>query len=131
VIDLGGEAISSSEYSHLGRVTEFRYSRDIGRVFRRHLPVSHLKQLAAHRSHWLPSNRALVFVDNHDNQRGHGAGARLYIAHCSCLFWYLSRTASDSMSGAAFLREVHYNTVVVIGWRWGHSPHPCQLCSST
>lgn len=23
---------------------------------------------------FMPSNRALVFVDNHDNQRGHGAG---------------------------------------------------------
>ena len=22
----------------------------------------------------MPSDRALVFVDNHDNQRGHGAG---------------------------------------------------------
>lgn len=23
---------------------------------------------------FMPSDRALVFVDNHDNQRGHGAG---------------------------------------------------------
>jgi alpha-amylase len=33
VIDLGGEGISKNEYLHLGTVTEFRYSADIGRVF--------------------------------------------------------------------------------------------------
>lgn len=33
VIDLGGEAISKDEYTHLGTVTEFRYSAEIGRVF--------------------------------------------------------------------------------------------------
>ena len=27
----------------------------------------------------LPSNDALVFVDNHDNQRGHGAGGELIL----------------------------------------------------
>ena len=34
VIDLGGEAISKDQYLHLGTVTEFRYSAEIGRVFR-------------------------------------------------------------------------------------------------
>ena len=75
VIDLGGEAISSSEYTHLGRITEFRYSRDVGRAFGRHFPLSLLSQFASQSWHWLPSDRALVFVDNHDNQRGHGAGS--------------------------------------------------------
>ncbi|MEQ2305418.1 hypothetical protein AMECASPLE_037607 [Ameca splendens] len=35
VIDLGGEAISSSEYVHLGRVTEFKYGAKLGNVFRK------------------------------------------------------------------------------------------------
>lgn len=35
VIDLGGESISSHEYSHLARVTEFKYSAKLGTVFRR------------------------------------------------------------------------------------------------
>lgn len=28
---------------------------------------------------FMPSDRALVFVDNHDNQRGHGAGEHLFL----------------------------------------------------
>ncbi|XP_055312392.1 alpha-amylase 2-like [Sitodiplosis mosellana] len=73
VIDLGGEGISCHEYTPLGAITEFRFSAHIGRVFRSHIPM-----------HWLRSwgvgwgfvdhQDALVFVDNHDNQRGHGAG---------------------------------------------------------
>ena len=35
VIDLGGEAIGSNEYVGMGRVTEFKFSRDIGNVFRK------------------------------------------------------------------------------------------------
>jgi len=74
VIDLGGEAIGSGEYTHLGRVTEFRYSRDIGRAFRGLTSLAALNQFPPWSWQWLPSDRALVFVDNHDNQRGHGAG---------------------------------------------------------
>ncbi|KAG5666576.1 hypothetical protein PVAND_014594 [Polypedilum vanderplanki] len=73
VIDLGGEAISKNEYTHLGTVTEFRYSAEIGRVFNgRDL----LKYLYNFGTAWgfLQSDYALTFVDNHDNQRGHGAG---------------------------------------------------------
>jgi len=33
VIDLGGEAITRDEYLHLGTITEFRFSAEIGRVF--------------------------------------------------------------------------------------------------
>lgn len=36
VIDLGGEGISKYEYTGLGAVTEFRYSAEIGRLFRRY-----------------------------------------------------------------------------------------------
>uniref|UniRef100_A0A4W5Q6X9 Alpha-amylase n=1 Tax=Hucho hucho TaxID=62062 RepID=A0A4W5Q6X9_9TELE len=35
VIDMGGEAIKSSEYFHLGRVTEFKYGAKIGNIFRK------------------------------------------------------------------------------------------------
>ncbi|KAG9343614.1 hypothetical protein JZ751_013784, partial [Albula glossodonta] len=62
VIDLGGEAIKASEYFGLGRVTEFKYSAKLGTVIRKW----HGEKMA-----YL---RAVVFVDNHDNQRGHGAG---------------------------------------------------------
>ncbi|KAJ8357146.1 hypothetical protein SKAU_G00199400 [Synaphobranchus kaupii] len=75
VIDLGGEPITASEYSGLGRVTEFKYSGKLGTVIRKW----HGEKMAYLRN-WgegwafMPSDKALVFVDNHDNQRGHGAG---------------------------------------------------------
>jgi len=33
VIDLGGEPITSREYFHLGRVTEFKYGAKLGTIF--------------------------------------------------------------------------------------------------
>ncbi|KAM4807180.1 pancreatic alpha-amylase isoform 2-T2 [Urocitellus parryii] len=75
VIDLGGEAIKSSEYFGNGRVTEFKYGAKLGTVIRRWNgeKMAYLKNWG---EGWgfMPSDRALVFVDNHDNQRGHGAG---------------------------------------------------------
>ena len=43
VIDLGGEAITRDEYLHLGVVTEFRFSAEIGRVFRGNDFLRHLR----------------------------------------------------------------------------------------
>lgn len=34
VIDLGSEAIGKYEYTHIGTVTEFRFSAEIGKAFR-------------------------------------------------------------------------------------------------
>uniref|UniRef100_A0A6B2EJ92 Alpha-amylase n=1 Tax=Phlebotomus kandelakii TaxID=1109342 RepID=A0A6B2EJ92_9DIPT len=73
VIDLGGEAITSRQYVPLGVVTEFKASDDLGKVFRGQVPLTVLENWGP-RSGLLPSARALVFVENHDNERGHGAG---------------------------------------------------------
>ncbi|XP_065073859.1 alpha-amylase 1-like [Ochlerotatus camptorhynchus] len=80
VIDLGSEAISKYEYTHLGTVTEFRFSAEIGRSFRAYDSLAHLSNWG---EQWgfLPSHLALVFVDNHDNQRGHGAGGSNVLTH--------------------------------------------------
>ncbi|GAB0097240.1 Alpha-amylase [Sergentomyia squamirostris] len=74
VIDLGGDPIRY-EYTPLGAITEFKYSANIGEVFRR-WHGQQLRYLRNFGPEWnfVPSNVALVFVDNHDNQRGHGAG---------------------------------------------------------
>lgn len=66
VIDLGGEAISKNEYTHLGTVTEFRYSAEIGKAFRGR---NSLKYLSNFGTAWgfLESHLALTFVDNHGN----------------------------------------------------------------
>ncbi|XP_069700676.1 alpha-amylase-like [Periplaneta americana] len=73
VIDLGGEAIKGSEYTGFGRVTEFKYGAELGNAFRGNNPIKYLVNFG---TGWgfLPDGDALVFVDNHDNQRGHGAG---------------------------------------------------------
>ncbi|XP_030387673.1 alpha-amylase A [Scaptodrosophila lebanonensis] len=73
VIDMGGESISKFEYTGLGAVTEFRHSDSIGKVFRGKDQLQYLKNWG---TAWgfADSDRSLVFVDNHDNQRGHGAG---------------------------------------------------------
>ncbi|XP_041506814.1 pancreatic alpha-amylase-like isoform X2 [Microtus oregoni] len=75
VIDLGGEAVTSSEYFQNGRVTEFKYGAKLGTVIRKWdgEKMAYLKNWG---EDWgfVPTDRALVFVDNHDNQRGHGAG---------------------------------------------------------
>uniref|UniRef100_A0A8C5VJ61 Alpha-amylase n=1 Tax=Microcebus murinus TaxID=30608 RepID=A0A8C5VJ61_MICMU len=75
VIDLGGEAITNSEYFGNGRVTEFKYGAKLGTVIRKWNgeKMCYLKNWGEGWS-FMPSDRALVFVDNHDNQRGHGAG---------------------------------------------------------
>ncbi|XP_059839656.1 pancreatic alpha-amylase-like [Hypanus sabinus] len=75
VIDLGGEPITSSQYFKLGRVTEFKYGAKLGTVVRR-WNGEKMAYLRNWGEGWafMPSDRALVFVDNHDNQRGQGAG---------------------------------------------------------
>lgn len=57
----------------MGAVTEFMFSAEIGKAFRGY---NMLKWLKSWGPDWgfLPSTDALVFVDNHDNQRGSGAG---------------------------------------------------------
>uniref|UniRef100_W5LIW0 Alpha-amylase n=1 Tax=Astyanax mexicanus TaxID=7994 RepID=W5LIW0_ASTMX len=75
VIDLGDEPIKASEFYTLGLVTEFKYGAMLGSVFRKWNGYK-LSYLRTWGEGWglMPSDRALVFVDNHDNQRGHGAG---------------------------------------------------------
>lgn len=64
VIDLGGETISKNEYTHLGTVTEFRYSAEIGKAFRGGTQLRHLGNFG---TAWgfLASHLALTFIDNH------------------------------------------------------------------
>lgn len=74
VIDLSdSEPIRGEQYFDLGRVTEFRFGRELGNAFRGN---NQLRWLVNWGPQWglYPSGNALVFIDNHDNQRGHGGG---------------------------------------------------------
>ncbi|KFB47455.1 AGAP012230-PA-like protein [Anopheles sinensis] len=71
VIDTGShEVVRKYEYTHLGTVTEFMFSSELGRAFSGN---NALRWLSNFGEAWglLPSRDAFVFVDNHDNQRGH------------------------------------------------------------
>ncbi|ODM98916.1 Alpha-amylase 1 [Orchesella cincta] len=76
-VDLGPtsqEPIPGSEYFGLGRTTEFRVGLNLGEGFRK--GSYPLKNLVNWGPEWdmYPENYAVVFIDNHDNQRGHGGG---------------------------------------------------------
>ncbi|MBQ4849935.1 alpha-amylase family protein [Pseudoalteromonas sp. MMG012] len=75
VIDQGGEAVSASEYFNNGLVTEFKYSTKLGDTFKN----GKLAWLSNFGEAWgmMPSYKAVVFVDNHDNQRGHGGAGNV------------------------------------------------------
>ena len=82
VIDTNtGERVRSFEYTPYGDVTEFYYSQLVGEKFN-HCGGGKLSDLQGlPLSHWLPSRFAVVFTDNHDNQRGHGAGGPCIVDH--------------------------------------------------
>ncbi|XP_029669332.1 alpha-amylase 2-like isoform X1 [Formica exsecta] len=82
VIDLGGEAVSKFEYNGLANVIEFQYGVILGSMFRGQDKLSRLGTFNDPEA-WrmLPSDDALVMVDNHDNQRGHGAGGSTILTH--------------------------------------------------
>lgn len=71
---------SREEYTFLGAVTEFKFSAEIGRAFRGQNGLLWMKSWGPA---WgmLASRFALVFVDNHDNQRGHGAGGSTVLTY--------------------------------------------------
>lgn len=68
VIDYGKDSVKSTDYTSLGVVTEFKFSKEIGSAFSGQNALKWLRSIG---ECWgfLPSDRALVFVDNHDNQR--------------------------------------------------------------
>ncbi len=67
VIYGAGEPITPGEYVGNGDVHEFRYGRDLARVFR----DERLAYLRTFGEDWgyLPSGSAVAFIDNHDTQR--------------------------------------------------------------
>ncbi|NJN18612.1 MAG: ATPase [Oscillochloris sp.] len=75
VIAAAGEPVQEDEYFQNGDVTEFQYSTEISRVFLN----GQLSWLSQFGTAWgfMPSDRGVIFTDNHDNQRGHGGGGSI------------------------------------------------------
>ncbi|RVE51686.1 hypothetical protein evm_003658 [Chilo suppressalis] len=76
VIDLGGEAVSRDEYTPLAAVTDFKFGMELSRAFG---GGNQLRYLHNWGPQWglLAHSDSLVFIDNHDNQRSHGAGGNI------------------------------------------------------
>ncbi|XP_077507988.1 pancreatic alpha-amylase-like isoform X2 [Amblyomma americanum] len=75
VIDMDtGDAVTRWQYQGLGRVTEFLYGAKLGAVLRKRTGML-LKYVRNFGEGWgfLPGGDALIFIDNHDNQRTGGA----------------------------------------------------------
>jgi alpha-amylase len=71
VIGVSDEPVKPEEYLQNGAVSEFGFAAAVGWRFRdRNLAglMTDLSRLG------LPAEDAVVFIDNHDSQRGHGAG---------------------------------------------------------
>lgn len=87
VIYGAGEPITPDEYLGNGDVLEFRYGKDLAKIFNTER-LAYLKTFASP----LPSDRAVVFTDNHDTQRGTGVltfrdNGRYAMANAFMLAW--------------------------------------------
>ncbi|XP_055332042.1 alpha-amylase-like [Paramacrobiotus metropolitanus] len=79
VIDLGGEPLGQFAYLTTGRVTEFKYGKFLSEAVRKEngQMLKNLRDIGPSWPGFLPGMQAVTFLDNHDNQRGHGAGGRI------------------------------------------------------
>jgi alpha-amylase len=103
VIFGAGEAVSPTEYTGTGDVQEFRYARDLKRIFLNE-NLAYLSNIGAAWG-YLPSNQAGVFVDNHDTERGgdtlsYKNGSAYTLAQVFTLAWPYG--APDVNSGYEF-----------------------------
>lgn len=90
VIYGAGEAISPDEYLNTGDVQEFRYARSLKQVFH-HENLAYLKNYGEGWA-FMRGDKAAVFVDNHDTERGgdtlsYKDGANYTLANVFMLAW--------------------------------------------
>ncbi|WOD39366.1 alpha-amylase family protein [Nodosilinea sp. E11] len=87
VIDPGTEAIRKQDYYDNGNVIDFKYGRFIGEAFLG-LEGQTLANLQTLGEGWglAPSDQAVIFIDNHDKQRGHGGGGNYLTYHSGDLY---------------------------------------------
>ena len=103
VIYGAGEAVQPDEYLGSGDVQEFRYARDLKRVFTQE-KLAYLRNFGEDWG-YLPEGQAGVFVTNHDTERGgdtltYRDGATYTLAHVFMLAWPYG--APDVHSGYEF-----------------------------
>ncbi|MFD5935222.1 carbohydrate-binding module family 20 domain-containing protein [Streptomyces sp. NPDC060333] len=124
-----GEAVSPSEYLGNGDVQEFRYARDLKRVFQSE-SLAHLKNFGEAWG-YMPSGQSAVFVDNHDTERGgdtlsYKDGSAYTLANVFMLAWPYG--SPDVHSGYEWSRKDagppnggSVNACYVDGWKCQHA----------
>ncbi|MFJ8665690.1 carbohydrate-binding module family 20 domain-containing protein [Streptomyces sp. NPDC093600] len=124
-----GEAVSPSEYLGNGDVQEFRYARDLKRIF----GSEKLAYLSNFGESWgyMSSGKSGVFVDNHDTERGGDTlnykwGATYTLANVFMLAWpygspdvHSGYEWSDKDAGAPNGGQV--NACYTDGWKCQHA----------
>lgn len=129
VIHGAGEAVQPDEYLNTGDVQEFRYARDLKRVFNN----ENLAYLKNYGESWgyLGSSKAGVFVDNHDTERNgetlnYKAGATYTLANVFMLAWpygspdvHSGYEFSDNDAGPPNSGQV--NACYSDGWKCQHA----------
>ena len=108
VIDVGSEQVQAFEYLPNGDVTEFNFPAAMGTAFN---CGGTLVALNGVESGLLPSNGAVVFTDNHDNQRGHGAGG-------ACIVDYRDGTAVYNLANIFMLAYPYGYPKVMSSYYW-------------
>lgn len=78
---LGGEPVKKEQYTPNGAVLEFQYGNSLSYVLRGKYKLKVLQNWV--KTYKLISNPkdAVVFINNHDNERGHGAGGSNIITY--------------------------------------------------
>ncbi|HEY9368099.1 carbohydrate-binding module family 20 domain-containing protein [Streptomyces sp.] len=124
-----GEAVAPSEYLGNGDVQEFRYARDLKRIF----GSEKLAYLKTFGESWgyMPSGQSGVFVDNHDTERGgdtlnYKSGATYTLASVFMLAWpygspdvHSGYEWTDKDAGAPNGGQV--NACYADGWKCQHA----------
>ena len=77
VIGASSEPIQPAEYTENGDVTEFNFERTLGFYFKGRGQLKELKNIVNFQG-WLPKEKAVVFVSNHDDQRQNTDGTLTY-----------------------------------------------------
>lgn len=113
VIDQGGEPIKSFEYAPSGDVTEFKYSVNLGSILNG--CGGSLSDLQAFTNSFLASRFAVVFTDNHDNQRGHGAGG-------ACVLDHRDGFALYNLGNIFMLAYPYGHPAVMSSYYWSNNP---------
>ena len=72
-----GEAVTAAEYINIARVTDFIYGREVSETFKGYKSLDSLSSFGIHWGVKISDETAVVFIDNHDNQRGHGGGGNV------------------------------------------------------